>query len=108
MRVNVYAEELTSMTELVTKVVDAGTPAERTFYGVRIFLNSPIELHHSPNDDDRSAVTFWVPWTKADGHDFALVETVLQSLKYRLSEAINAEITKRTSTRAAQREHATV
>lgn len=63
MRINVYAEELTQETEIVTKVVD-----NRTFYAVRLFLKSPKELHHSKNDDDRSAITFWVPWYDNENH----------------------------------------
>lgn len=42
---------------------------DRTFYGVRLYLKSPEELHSDPVDDDRSAVTFWVPWTNAKGLD---------------------------------------
>jgi hypothetical protein len=55
MRVNLYEEELTDEIKLVT------TEAEgRTFYGVRFFLASANELHHTASDDDRSAVTFWL------------------------------------------------
>jgi hypothetical protein len=61
MRVHVYSQELTSETDLVRK---EGTDKEgqpETFYGVRLFLKSPEELHHTPEDDDRSAVTLWLP-----------------------------------------------
>lgn len=68
MRINVYAEELTSEVKLVTKEVTDEKFGTRTFYGVRVFLKSPPELHADPEDDDRSAITFWVPWTRADGH----------------------------------------
>ena len=54
MRVNVYAEELTSDFCVVT------TEAEgKVFYGVRLFLESSPKLHFKPTDDDRSAVTIW-------------------------------------------------
>lgn len=56
MRVNVYAEELTFATEVVTKKADTG----RTFVGARMFLESSFFLHHTSQDDDRSAVTFWI------------------------------------------------
>ena len=66
MRINVYAEELTNDIEIVRKS-PANVPGE-TFRGIRMFLKSPDELHDDPNDDDRSAITLWVPWTKAGGH----------------------------------------
>lgn len=58
MRLNVYAEELTDDVTLISKV------AENTgikHWGVRIYLASPDTLHHTAADDDRSAITFWVP-----------------------------------------------
>lgn len=62
MRINIYAEELPDgigpdSIERVTKQADTG----RTFYGARVYLASPDELHHTLADDDRSAVTFWGP-----------------------------------------------
>lgn len=42
---------------LVSKTADTGI----TYYGVRMMLASPGVLHHTPEDDDRSAVTFWIP-----------------------------------------------
>jgi hypothetical protein len=91
MRINVYAEEITAYTELVTKEVTDKTFGTRTFYGVRVFLKSPPELHFDPNDDDRSAITFWVPWTREGGHDFLPVEEALRGLLDRLGEAMIAE-----------------
>ena len=87
-RLNVYAEELTSETEVVTKTVTDDEFGTRTFYGLRFFLKSPPELHHSPEDDDRSAITLWVKWTKADGTDITLIGDLLDNLKMRLSEII--------------------
>ncbi len=73
MRINVYAEELGGRVELVTKRVSDEKFGERTFYGLRVYLKSPPELHSDPADDDTSAVTFWVPWTRAGGHDTKLL-----------------------------------
>ncbi len=75
MRVNVYAEEMTTRVELVEKTIDG----EGTFTGVRFYLELPVtrlgfdsvtgkiavqdQVHgpfmHQPNDDDSAAVTFW-------------------------------------------------
>lgn len=85
MRINVYAEEITMETQLVEK-----TPANHpgvTFYGARMFLQSPGVLHDGPDDDDRSAITLWVPWTKLRGHDFDAVRYVLRELLDVLDDA---------------------
>ena len=58
MRINVYAEELTTETTIIQKKMEDG----RMFFAVRLFLKSATELHNKPNDDDRSAITFWVPY----------------------------------------------
>lgn len=87
MRINVYAEELTEDTELVTKTVADDKFGTRTLYGVRMYLDSPPSLHHSPEDDDRSAITLWVPWTREDGHRFDDLAYVLDALADRLSDA---------------------
>ncbi len=59
MRINIYAEELPEerSMERVSKTTDSG----RTFFGARLFLKSHEELHDTPDDDDRSAVTIWGP-----------------------------------------------
>jgi len=85
MRINVYAEELTTRTEVVTKS-PANLP-DVTFYGIRFYLVSPDELHNDPDDDDSSAITLWVPWTRSAGHDFNLVEDVLRGLGESLDQA---------------------
>jgi hypothetical protein len=56
-RMNVYSQELTKEVSPVSKMADTGI----TYYGVRIMLASPEILHHTPDDDDRSAITFWIP-----------------------------------------------
>jgi hypothetical protein len=55
MKINVYNEELTDRVKFVTKTVET-TGAQ--FCGISFYLASPQELHHSPGDDDSSAVTF--------------------------------------------------
>jgi hypothetical protein len=57
MRINVYSQELTKEVVLVSKVADTGI----TYYGIRLYLASPDILHHTEEDDDRSAITFWIP-----------------------------------------------
>jgi len=56
MRINVYHEELANEAKIVWTEPRPGV----RYCGLRIFQKSPPELHHRPNDDDRSAVTFWV------------------------------------------------
>lgn len=56
MRVNVYHEELTLEAEIVWTEPRPGI----RYCGLRIFQKSAPALHHTPDDDDRSAVTFWV------------------------------------------------
>lgn len=87
MRINVYAEELTDEVEIVRKYVDDEEYGPRTFYGIRVYLKSPDVLHHSEADDDRSAVTFFVPWTKEGGHDFPLVKEAFVNMMDSLHEA---------------------
>lgn len=66
MRLNVYSQELITegdpepdggVVDVVAKISDTGA-----LYGaVRLFLHSSERLHHPPEDDDRSAITFWLP-----------------------------------------------
>jgi hypothetical protein len=66
MRINVYSQELTKEVTVVEKVSDTGI----IYYGIRMFLASSDLLHDTIDDDDRSAITFWVPtansFTKTD------------------------------------------
>ena len=79
MRINIYAEELpgpgVKRVQVVYKTADTGT----RYYGVRVFLKSPKELHDTPDDDDRSAVTFWGPPDE--------VARLLREAAYRLEQA---------------------
>lgn len=57
MRVNVYSQEITAETCSVEKRSNTGV----TYSAVMLMLHSSDRLHHPPLDDDRSAVTFWLP-----------------------------------------------
>lgn len=58
MRINIYSQELTKEVQVVSKKAeDTGI----TYHGVRMYLASPEILHHTNQDDDRSAITFWIP-----------------------------------------------
>lgn len=57
MRINVYSQELTSEVVLFEKVSNTGL----VYSAVQLMLHSSDRLHHTPEDDDRSAVTFWLP-----------------------------------------------
>lgn len=57
MRINVYSQELTNEIVTVEKVSNTGL----TYSAVQLILHSSEKLHHPPQDDDRSAVTFWLP-----------------------------------------------
>ena len=57
MRINVYSQELTDEVLTVAKVSNTGV----TYYAAQLILDSSKRLHHPPADDDRSAVTFWLP-----------------------------------------------
>ena len=80
MRINVYAEELTDEATVVSKTVTDDEFGERTFYGVRLFLKSPKELHHGGEDDDRSAITFWVKWGRVDGNNISELRRALANM----------------------------
>jgi hypothetical protein len=57
-RINVYSQELTKEVTMIAKrAQDTGI----LYYGMRMYLASPDILHHTPEDDDRSAITFWIP-----------------------------------------------
>lgn len=60
MRINVYSQELTDEIGLLEK--ESNTTI--TYSAVQFMLHSSPMLHHPPHDDDRSAVTFWLPKSK--------------------------------------------
>lgn len=57
MRINVYSQELTSETIEVEKTSNTGI----VYHAAQLILHSSERLHHPPEDDDRSAITFWLP-----------------------------------------------
>lgn len=61
MRVNVYSQEITSLVISIAKESNTGL----TYSAVQLILHSSEKLHHPPEDDDRSAITFWLPKSKA-------------------------------------------
>lgn len=67
MRINVYSQELTNEVQLETKKSNTG----ETYSAVRLILHSSLMLHHPPADDDRSAVTFWLPKSAKRRKEFA-------------------------------------
>jgi len=56
-RINVYSQELTDEVIEIRKESNTG----RSYTGAQLVLHSSPMLHHPPEDDDRSAVTFWLP-----------------------------------------------
>lgn len=60
MRINVYSQELTNEVNVIEKVSNTGL----TYTAVQLMLHSSPMLHHPPADDDRSAVTIWLPKSK--------------------------------------------
>ena len=61
MRINVYSQELTDEVILIEKASNTGV----TYHAAQLLLHSSPKLHHPPRDDDRSAVTFWLPKSNA-------------------------------------------
>ena len=57
MRINVYSQELTDEVLLIEKKSNTGI----VYRAAQIILHSSDRLHDTPIDDDRSAVTFWMP-----------------------------------------------
>lgn len=57
MRINVYSQELTDEVLLIEKKSNTGI----VYHAAQLVLHSSTMLHHPPKDDDRSAVTFWLP-----------------------------------------------
>lgn len=57
MRINVYSQELTAEVGEIAKESNTGV----VYHAAQLMLHSSPMLHHPPEDDDRSAVTFWLP-----------------------------------------------
>lgn len=67
MRINVYSQEITSEVQTIEKTSNTGL----VYSAVQLMLHSSPMLHHPPEDDDRSAVTFWLPKSQARREAFA-------------------------------------
>jgi hypothetical protein len=67
MRINVYSQELTSEIVHVEKKSNTGV----AYHAAQLVLHSSPRLHHPPEDDDRSAVTFWLPKSQARREEMA-------------------------------------
>lgn len=61
MRINIYSQEITDEVCSFAKPSNTGV----VYSAVQFVLHSSPLLHHPPADDDRSAVTFWLPRTTA-------------------------------------------
>lgn len=60
MRINVYSQEINldfGQLESIVQQADTGV----VYSAVRLFLHSSDRLHDVPGDDNRSAITFWLP-----------------------------------------------
>lgn len=68
MRINVYSQELTNEVCMIKKASNTGL----NLYAARIIMHSSPMLHYSPMDDDRSAVTFWLPRSKEKREEMAV------------------------------------
>lgn len=68
MRINVYSQELTNEVLQVAKQSNTGV----VYHAAQLILHSSERLHHPPADDDRSAVTFWLPKSQARREEMAL------------------------------------
>lgn len=70
MRINVYIQELiTADSDLepdqtIWEMSSKESNTKTRYPFVRLFLHSSRRLHHPPQDDDRSAITFWLPKSK--------------------------------------------
>lgn len=67
MRVNVYSQELTGEVLLISKESNTGI----VYHAVQLVLHSSPMLHHPPQDDDRSAITIWLPRSQIRRHMLA-------------------------------------
>lgn len=67
MRINVYSQELTDEVLMIAKESNTGV----TYHAAQLILHSSPMLHHPPKDDDRSAVTFWLPRSSERREQFA-------------------------------------
>ncbi len=78
MRINIYSQELTNEVVNIQKVSNTGL----TYSAVQLILHSSERLHHPPADDDRSAVTFWLPKSNERREELARAfETMAEAVR---------------------------
>ncbi len=80
MRINVYSQEITGEVHRIEKQSNTGL----TYSAVQMILHSSDRLHHPPEDDDRSAVTFWIP---RSANNRALLSSALRQMAYLVDTA---------------------
>jgi hypothetical protein len=88
MRINVYSQELTPEVLGISKKSNTGIE----YKAVQFVLHSSKMLHHPPEDDDRSAVTFWLPQSERGLREFknALATALdLVDVEYQKLDTIN-------------------
>lgn len=79
MRINVYSQELTDEIAVIEKKSNTGL----IYSAVQLILHSSPMLHHPPQDDDRSAVTFWLPKSKIRRESLALtLEKMAEAIRW--------------------------
>jgi len=80
MRVNIYSQELTGDARLVHKEGTNEQNEKERFTGIRLYLHSARELHHTPDDDDRSAITLWLPKSANRRRELAITLRAMSDL----------------------------
>jgi hypothetical protein len=76
MRLNIYSQELTNEVKLISKQSNTSI----VYHAVQMIMHSSPKLHHPPLDDDRSAVTFWLPRSPYRREDLALAFEAMAKL----------------------------
>lgn len=74
MRINVYSQELITDPEALQDRAEYVSQKANTgilYSGVRLLFHSSPRLHHPPLDDDRSAITFWLPKSRERREELA-------------------------------------
>lgn len=82
MRINVYGEEITNEVEIIRQRDNK----DKVFYGVRFYLESPGSLSRTPPDDDRSAVTFWIPQAPSGKHQVNWFHSIFETATAKIEE----------------------
>lgn len=80
MRVNIYSQEVTDEVHIIERESNTG----KTYKAIRFMLHSAKELHHTEDDDDRSAVTFWLP--KSDARKLAFAHVMEKAAAFIMND----------------------